>query len=88
MSERPPRIELRIEELVLHGVDAADRHRIGDAVERELVRLLAQGPWSLHLSTGGDIDRIEGRSHRLTGRASPTAVGTAAARAIHDGMCR
>jgi hypothetical protein len=88
MSERSPRIELRIEELVLHGVDAADRHRIGDAVERELVRLLERGPLPPHLSTESAIDRIEGGLHRLPGRVSPAAVGAAAARAIHDGMRR
>jgi hypothetical protein len=88
VSERQPRIDLRIEELVLHGVDAADRHHIGDAVERELVRLLAQGPLPPGLGAGGDIDRVAGGSRRLTGRASPAAVGAAAARAIHDGMRR
>lgn len=39
---RRPDVTVHIEELVLHGFDAADRHRIGDAVQRELARLLAE----------------------------------------------
>jgi hypothetical protein len=88
VSEQPPRVELRIDELVLHGVDPADRHRIGDAVERELTRLLARRPLSPTLAAGGDIDRIEGVSRRLARRSSADTVGAAAARAIHEGMSR
>lgn len=39
----PARIELRIDELVLHGVALRDRHRVADAIERELARLVADG---------------------------------------------
>lgn len=35
-------IELHVEELVLHGFPASDRHRLGDAVEQELLRLLTE----------------------------------------------
>ena len=35
-------IELHIEELVLHGFEPGDRHRIGEAIERELARLFAE----------------------------------------------
>lgn len=35
-------VELHIEELVLTGFARSDRHRIGDAVEHELARLLGQ----------------------------------------------
>jgi hypothetical protein len=35
-------VELHIEELVLTGFAESDRHRIGDAVEHELARLLRQ----------------------------------------------
>ena len=34
-------IELRIEELVLNGFAPSDRHHIGEAIERELVRLIS-----------------------------------------------
>lgn len=41
-NDHPSPVELHIEELVLHGFAPHDRHRIGDAVERELHRLLAE----------------------------------------------
>jgi hypothetical protein len=30
------RFELVVDEVVLHGIDARDRHLVGDAIEREL----------------------------------------------------
>jgi hypothetical protein len=38
----PARIDLRIDELILHGVAASDRHRVADAIEHELARLIAE----------------------------------------------
>ena len=35
-------LELHIDELVLHGFDPRDRHAIGDAVQQELHRLVAE----------------------------------------------
>ena len=44
LGMRPSRVEVRIEELVLHGFSSLDRHAVGDAVERELAaRIAAQG---------------------------------------------
>ena len=40
MKMKPMNVELHIEELVLHGFAPGDRYRIGEAVERELQRLL------------------------------------------------
>ena len=37
------RVELVVDELVLHGVDPRDRHRIGDAIERELKARMVRG---------------------------------------------
>ena len=39
-----PAVEFHVKELVLHGLAPADRYRIGDAVERELARLIAGEP--------------------------------------------
>ena len=37
----PARVDLRIDELTLHGVAPGDRHRVADAIGRELARLIA-----------------------------------------------
>jgi hypothetical protein len=36
------RVEFVVDEIVLHGLDARDRHRIGDAIERHLTTRLAR----------------------------------------------
>ena len=36
-------VELRIEELVLHGFPSGDRHRIAEEIQRELTRLANVG---------------------------------------------
>jgi hypothetical protein len=52
-----PTLNLHIQDLVLHGFASVDRHRIGEAMERELARLfLGQGvPRSLASPTAVDF---------------------------------
>jgi hypothetical protein len=49
---RPSRIEVQIEELVLHGFFSLDRHAVGDAVERELAARIAEHGSVAPLSAG------------------------------------
>jgi hypothetical protein len=48
----PSRVEVRIEELVLHGFPSFDRHAVGDAVERELAARIAEHASFAPLSAG------------------------------------
>ena len=84
MSPNQPNIELHIEELVLHGVDPADRHRIGDVVERELARMLAERP----ISGRRDIEHIDAGTRRLPAQAKAPAIGAQVARAVHRGLTK
>jgi hypothetical protein len=84
VNERPPIIELYIEELVLQGVEPADRLRIGDAVELELTRLLGTG----QLAANGDVERINAGTRRLPAGANASTIGTHVARAVHGGLTR
>jgi hypothetical protein len=86
MSTRPAAIQLHIEELILHGGDPADRHRIGDAVQRELTRLLAAGALPPAIRAGGDIPSLDGGSRRLAASSNGTAIGNQIARAVHEGL--
>jgi len=54
----PKNIELHIEELVLHGLSPGDRYRIGEAVEQELTRLLADQGVPESLERGGEIGHV------------------------------
>jgi hypothetical protein len=81
-----PAFELHIEELVLHGFNPADRRRIGEAVERELTRLLdEQG-----IPGRGDvqISRLDGGNITLAPGARPEAVGAEIARSVHGSLSR
>jgi hypothetical protein len=89
---RRPNIKLHIEELVLHGVAPNDRYAIGDAVERELSRLLAAGfdgsalPTSL--AANSDRPRIDGGSFHVATDAKPNSIGVHIAQAVHEGITR
>ncbi|HEY0384719.1 MAG TPA: hypothetical protein VGC64_01850 [Pyrinomonadaceae bacterium] len=81
-----PRIELYIEELVLHGFARGDRYAIADAVERELSRLLAAQltghavpPALAHNTEHARMDA--GTIHLQTAVAA--SVGTQLAQAVH-----
>lgn len=63
------RIDVHIEELVLHGIGAGDHGAIAKAVEREVARTLASPP------VGAAVARAV-RNSLVTGRASrPGATG-------------
>jgi hypothetical protein len=77
-------ITVRIEELVLHGFDPRQRHAIGDAVERELARLL-HAPAQVAARSQA---RVDAGSFDVPRDAPPAVVGTHIARAIHGEVRR
>jgi hypothetical protein len=79
-------VELRIEELVLHGFPAGDRHRIGDAAARELARLFAEQGTPPSLEEGGEIARLSGGSFEAKQGLGAEAVGVQVARAVYRGL--
>jgi hypothetical protein len=80
-------VEIRIEELVLHGFAARDRHRIGAALQRELGRLISQEEVQ-SLSKRADAQRVDGGTFEAPRGMSPDAVGVQAARAVRSGLVR
>jgi hypothetical protein len=80
---KPRRIELHIDELVLHGFQQSDRYAIGDAIERELSRLLGAGDVRLYPS-----DQVDAGSIALSPSAKPQKVGTQVAGTIHRSLTR
>lgn len=83
MSRR--KIELRIDELVLHGFAPGDRHRIGEAVERELSRLMSGDGESFAAVRKGS-SKIEGGAITLAPGAGPESAGAQIARAVYSGI--
>ena len=86
MGVRPYRLELQIEELVLHGFPPWERHRIGDALQGELARLLAEEATPTFALTGDrEIGRLAAGAFELAPGMRPEAVGIQVARAVYGG---
>ena len=85
---KPMNIELQIEELVLHGFAPGDRYRIGEAVERELARLLAQLGVPNLITSAIDEAGIDAGAFDLKPNANAQQIGAEIAGAIYGGLSR
>jgi hypothetical protein len=85
MAMTPRQIEIHIEELVLHGVDPADRHAVADAIQRELQALVAREGISTLLARPELAARVAPGPITLAPEARPAQLGQSVARAIHQG---
>jgi hypothetical protein len=81
-----PSIELRIQELVLHGFAPGDRYVIGDAVERELGRLLDERGIPDSLRMTGATDALHGATFNTPHNAKPPAIGRKIGQAVYEGF--
>jgi hypothetical protein len=78
-------IELRIEELVLHGFARADSRRIAREVERELARLIGQGSFPV-ARENLNLEKIDAGAFTLEqGPQAPTA-GTQIAKSLYRSL--
>lgn len=80
-------VEIHVEELVLHGFAARDRHRIAAALERELARLVERDG-AAQWSARGDRGMIDGGSFEASRAMRADAVGVEIARAVLTGVDR
>lgn len=82
-------VELHIEEIVLHGFPPDYLHRVGDAVEHELSRLITEEGVPSSLSRGGDIPRLDAGAFEVEKEdLGADAVGARVARSLYEGMTR
>jgi hypothetical protein len=82
-------IELHIEEMILHGFTQADRHRIAEAVQDELVRLLAEKGLPEAFEQGIEFSNLDGGSFVVGSGESPKSLGVRIGQAVYSGMeCR
>ncbi len=79
-------IDLHIEELVLHGFAATDRHRIAEAVQLELSRLMTAEGQANFLKSPLSLERIDGGAFKVQAGAKPDTTGTQIAGAVYRGM--
>jgi hypothetical protein len=82
------RLELDIEELVLHGFAGADRRRIGDALQAELERQFT----AQELPSFGDksisIARLSCAAFTCAAGATSSNIGADLAHSLHRGLSR
>ena len=83
---KPKNIELNIDELVLHGFAPGDRYRIGEAVEQELTRLLADKGVPQSLERGGEIGHVDGGAFEVAQGSRAQVVGAQVAKAVYRGL--
>ncbi len=79
---------MNIEELVLHGFSPGDRYQIGEAVERELARMLADRGVSESLERGGEVASVDGGAIEVATGSRAEAVGAQVAKAVYGGLRR
>lgn len=82
-------INLRIERLVLEGVDVPHSQRplLQEAVETELARLLAEGGLGPELALGGAVPSVQAEPIRIN-EGSLGEMGRQIARSVYGGMKR
>jgi len=81
-----PSVRIHVEEVILHGLARADRHRAALALQAELVRLLSEQGVPEALWESAELPRLAGGSFDLTPGLSPERYGVQAARALYHGL--
>jgi hypothetical protein len=79
-------IDLHIDELVLHGFAARDRHRIAEAMQRELTRLITADGQASFLKNPRSLEAINGGAFKVQANAKPQTAGIEIARAVYRSM--
>jgi hypothetical protein len=80
------RLELHIERLVLHGIDARDQESISLALQRELTRLFTEQGIPRSLAQGGAIAQLKVDPLTVVAGAKPDAIGVQIAQSIYSGL--
>lgn len=83
---RPQRIALHIDELVLHGVPPAQRHRVGEAMREELSRLVAEQGLPPGVAAAALAPRLDAGAIHVTPGATPESLGARVAQAVYAGL--
>jgi len=82
---RPGRVEVEIEELVLHGFPPTQAGVVRDAVQRELESFVRDAGGALSFADGSEIGRVDGGQFTLV-RPDAGALGTGVAACVGRGL--
>jgi hypothetical protein len=81
-----PRVEIVIDELVLHGYSPAERYAIGDSLSRELERLVMEQGFQPHESV--DIPMLRTAPVNLPANSRSVQVGSHVAQSVYKGLIK
>jgi hypothetical protein len=85
---KPPSVELHIEELRLHGFTAGARAHIGEAVERELRRLFADQGVPAFFAHNIESAQLDAGAFNLVPGSKAEVIGVQVAQVIYEGLSR
>jgi hypothetical protein len=82
-----PQIEIQIDELILHGLAPGDRWAIGEAMQNELTRLIAEQGLT-PLNSNGEITRVNGGAFDVRPGSKSETIGAQIAQNVYQGLNR
>lgn len=85
-NRRPVRIH--IDELVLHGFDPGERHRIAAAVQEELARLVRNEGAPASAGIASPVDNLDAGAIRIPHGSTARAAGLRIGASIYQGLQR
>jgi hypothetical protein len=86
MALKPQGVDLHIDELVLQGFATEDRLSIGDAVQRELSRLIAESGLAELQGRPVEMEQIDAGRFQAAPGARAQSIGTQVAGAVYRGI--
>ena len=87
MGVERTRINVSIDELVLHGPDGIDGPRLRQAIQAELTRLMSQGDHPPAPTRDMRLESVDAANETMTD-AGPESIGGQVARSIFRGLSR
>jgi hypothetical protein len=85
MTMKPARVEILVDELVLHGFSPAERYAIAESLARELQQLVAAGNPG-ELAGLGNSSVLRANNVTLSAGTKSPAVGAQVAGAVHGSL--
>jgi hypothetical protein len=80
------RVEIIIDELVLHGFSPSERYAVGDSLSQELERLIMDQGFQAHENL--DIPSLRTAPVNLPQSSKPDLVGSRVAQSVYKGFPR
>lgn len=83
-----PSVELHIEELMLEGFAPSDRYLIGEAIQRELTRLLTEQEAAPALRHTSQVEYLNTSMSYRSADSTPEENGASIAQSVYGGLNR